>query len=73
MRAWSWGGEVVAELRGRLAWWASDWTEAWPYGWHILAPSVYIFLASLLPGIAFGEQLAAATDGQLTVVHVLIR
>ncbi len=39
---------------------------------RILAPSVYIFFASVLPALAFGEQLARETEGQLTVVHVLI-
>ncbi len=38
---------------------------------RILAPSLYIFFASSLPGLAFGQQLAEETEGTLTVVHVL--
>ncbi|KAG1669435.1 hypothetical protein FOA52_004068 [Chlamydomonas sp. UWO 241] len=37
----------------------------------ILAPSVYIFFASALPALAFGQQLAERTNGRLTVVQVL--
>ena len=38
---------------------------------RILAPALYIMFASLLPALAFGEQLANETEGLLTVVHVL--
>jgi len=37
---------------------------------RILAPAAYIFFASILPAVAFGEQLAQNTDGTLTVVQV---
>ena len=33
---------------------------------RILAASTYIFLASLLPALAFGEQIDRSTDGTLT-------
>ncbi len=39
---------------------------------HILAPSTYIFFASVIPALTFGEQLADLTDGQIDGVHVLM-
>eukprot|EP01018_Ginkgo_biloba_P022533 Gb_14917 [translate_table: standard] len=38
---------------------------------RILAPTAYIFFASALPVIAFGEQLGRDTDGTLTAVQTL--
>lgn len=37
----------------------------------ILAPTFYIFFASALPVIAFGEQLSRDTDGSLSTVETL--
>jgi hypothetical protein len=31
-----------------------------------------VFFTSILPAIAFGEQLAQNTEGELTVVHVVV-
>ena len=39
---------------------------------QIIAPSTYIFFASVIPALTFGEQLADLTDGQIDGVHVLI-
>ncbi|GFP81485.1 boron transporter 4, partial [Phtheirospermum japonicum] len=39
---------------------------------RILAPTAYIFFASTLPVIAFGEQLSRETDGRLSPVETLI-
>ncbi|XP_022849737.1 probable boron transporter 6 isoform X1 [Olea europaea var. sylvestris] len=38
---------------------------------RILAPTAYIFFASALPVIAFGEQLSRETDGSLSTVETL--
>lgn len=38
---------------------------------RVLAPALYIFFASALPALAFGQQLATDTEGRLNVVHVL--
>ena len=37
----------------------------------LLAPSTYIFLASFVPALAFGQQLSDKTSGKLGVVQVL--
>ncbi|KAF5933176.1 hypothetical protein HYC85_029347 [Camellia sinensis] len=41
-------------------------------GIRILAPTTYIFFASAIPVISFGEQLERNTDGTLTAVHTLV-
>ena len=37
----------------------------------LLAPATYIFLASFIPALAFGQQLSDKTSGKLGVVQVL--
>ncbi|QDZ25511.1 bicarbonate transporter [Chloropicon primus] len=39
---------------------------------RILAAAVYIFFASALPAIAFGEQLNVETKGKMTIYHTLL-
>lgn len=65
------GYDIIRDIKQRLPLYLSDWKEGWACGYRILAPSLYIFFASVLPALAFGQQLAMETQGQLTVVHVL--
>ncbi|KAG0562224.1 hypothetical protein KC19_9G128000 [Ceratodon purpureus] len=62
---------VREDLRGRFACYASDWTGGFNSGYRILAATAYIFFASALPVIAFGEQLGRDTDGTITAVQTL--
>ena len=39
---------------------------------RIFAPSVYIFFASVIPALAFGEQIEHHTHGKFNGVHVLL-
>lgn len=48
-----------------------DWTGGFKAGFRILAPTTYIFFASAIPVISFGEQLERNTDGVLTAVQTL--
>lgn len=48
-----------------------DWTGGLKAGFRILAPTTYIFFASAIPVISFGEQLERDTDGVLTAVQTL--
>lgn len=48
-----------------------DWTEGFGAGFRILAPTTYIFFASAIPVISFGEQLDRNTDGVITAVQTL--
>ncbi|GLC36407.1 hypothetical protein PLESTM_000440200 [Pleodorina starrii] len=65
------GADILDEARGRLAVYAEDWRDGINAGTRIIAPSTYIFLASLLPALAFGLQLDHETYGLLGVVQVL--
>jgi hypothetical protein len=40
--------------------------------YRILAPTTYIFFASAIPVITFGEQLERDTDGKITAVQTLV-
>ncbi|KAL7181990.1 hypothetical protein ACSBR1_040828 [Camellia fascicularis] len=61
---------VTKDIKGRLPYYKQDWTES-TGGLRILAPTAYIFFASALPVIAFGEQLHRETDGSLSTVESL--
>ncbi|PON84121.1 Bicarbonate transporter [Trema orientale] len=62
---------IVRDFNGRRNCYKQDWTAALCSGFGILAPTTYIFFASALPVIAFGEQLSRETDGSLTTVDTL--
>ncbi|XP_022153670.1 boron transporter 4 [Momordica charantia] len=62
---------IVDDIRGRAACYKQDWVDGRLSGIGILAPTAYIFFASALPVIAFGEQLSRDTDGSLSTVETL--
>ncbi|CAN0900289.1 Boron transporter 4, partial [Linum grandiflorum] len=62
---------LIQDFNGRKAVYADDWTNAFAAGPRIFAPIAYIFFASALPVIAFGEQLSRETDGCLSTVETL--
>ncbi|KAL0297323.1 UNVERIFIED_CONTAM: Boron transporter 4 [Sesamum radiatum] len=62
---------VTKDFKGRLACYKSDWIDTCGSGARILAPTAYIFFASALPVIAFGEQLSRDTEGTLSPVETL--
>ncbi|XP_028779110.1 boron transporter 4-like [Neltuma alba] len=62
---------VVSDIRGRGKYYKEDWISGICSGIGILAPTTYIFFASALPVIAFGEQIDRDTDGSLTSVEAL--
>lgn len=62
---------IIGDIRGRAQCYKDDWTCAFRSGIGILAPTTYIFFASALPVIAFGEQLNRDTDGRLSTVETL--
>ncbi|KAM0921656.1 hypothetical protein ACQ4PT_006623 [Festuca glaucescens] len=62
---------ITNDLRGRLTCYKQDWTGGFRAGIRILAPTTYIFFASAIPVISFGEQLERSTDGVLTAVQTL--
>ncbi|GLT53922.1 hypothetical protein SLA2020_271570 [Shorea laevis] len=62
---------IKNDLHGRLMCYKQDWTGGFKAGFRILAPTTYIFFASAIPVISFGEQLERDTDGVLTAVQTL--
>ncbi|XP_022983558.1 boron transporter 1-like isoform X1 [Cucurbita maxima] len=62
---------IKNDLKGRLVCYKQDWTSGLRAGYRILAPTTYIFFASAIPVISFGEQLERSTDGVLTAVQTL--
>jgi hypothetical protein len=63
-------GTVAADARARHAVYRSDWSLSKPK--LLLAASANVFVASALPAVAFGVQLAAATNNTLTPAHTLL-
>ncbi|KAI9027809.1 HCO3 transporter family-domain-containing protein [Hyaloraphidium curvatum] len=72
---------VRVDVAARLPLWASDWRDGLfhrrPPGSRrvspsILAPALYIFTASVLPALAFGQQMAVATGGLATPLQTLL-
>ncbi|XP_044501904.1 probable boron transporter 2 [Mangifera indica] len=62
---------IKNDLQGRLKCYKQDWTSGFKAGLGILAPTTYIFFASAIPVISFGEQLERDTEGLLTAVQTL--
>ncbi|CAI9767801.1 unnamed protein product [Fraxinus pennsylvanica] len=62
---------IKNDIKGRLQCYKQDWTGGFSAGFRILAPTTYIFFASAIPVISFGEQLERNTDGVLTAVQTL--
>ncbi|EPS67271.1 hypothetical protein M569_07505, partial [Genlisea aurea] len=62
---------IKNDLKGRLLCYKQDWIGGLRSGIRILAPTTYIFFASAIPVISFGEQLERNTDGTLTAVQTL--
>ncbi|KAF7814340.1 boron transporter 4-like [Senna tora] len=62
---------IVSDVRGRAKFYKEDWVSGLCSGIRILAPTTYIFFASALPVIAFGEQISRDTDGSLSSVETL--
>ncbi|PKA46775.1 Putative boron transporter 5 [Apostasia shenzhenica] len=58
---------IIKDVEGRSACYKQDWIGGLHSGLRILAPTAYIFFASALPVIAFGEQL----NGKLSTVETL--
>ncbi|CAN1347736.1 Probable boron transporter 2 [Linum perenne] len=62
---------IKNDLNGRILCYKQDWTSGVRAGIRILAPTTYIFFASAIPVISFGEQLERNTDGAITAVQTL--
>ncbi|ESQ49398.1 hypothetical protein EUTSA_v10020147mg [Eutrema salsugineum] len=63
---------IKNDVKGRLKCYKQDWISGLRAGFRILAPTTYIFFASAIPVITFGEQLERDTDGKITAVQTLV-
>ncbi|XP_042478462.1 boron transporter 4-like [Macadamia integrifolia] len=61
---------IINDVKARVESYKQDWIVGLR-SFRILAPTAYIFFASALPVIAFGEQLSRETDGRLSTVETL--
>ncbi|XP_004499786.1 boron transporter 1-like [Cicer arietinum] len=62
---------IKNDFKARIMCYRQDWTSGFRASARILAPTLYIFFASAIPVISFGEQLERNTDGTLTAVQTL--
>ncbi|XP_010519936.1 PREDICTED: probable boron transporter 6 [Tarenaya hassleriana] len=62
---------IIRDVKNRSKCYKEDWVRGIRTGIRILAPSSYIFFASALPVVAFGEQLSKHTGGALSTVETL--
>jgi len=65
-------GGIRADIRRRLPWYASDWTDGARGGVKTLTAALYMFFGCLAPGIAFGAYFDQYSGGKSGVVEYLI-
>eukprot|EP00210_Caulerpa_lentillifera_P006638 g6341.t1 len=65
------GSGIKSDYKARIVWYTHDWREGLNSSFRILAPAAYIFFASAIPALAFGEQIDYATNGALNGVNIL--
>nr|XP_019000670.1 anion transporter [Kwoniella mangroviensis CBS 8507]OCF64131.1 anion transporter [Kwoniella mangroviensis CBS 8507] len=63
------GSGMYNDIRNRIPWYISDWTDAWNY--RVIPSTWFIFFANVLPGLAFSLDLIETT-GQYGVQEVLL-
>lgn len=61
---------IRIDIRNRWDCYYSDWTDH--FSISLLAPATYIFFASVIPALTFGEQIADHTNGELGGAQVLL-
>lgn len=63
------GAGVFHDVKARLPWYLSDWTDAWNY--RVIPAVALIFFSNVLPGIAFSLDLIETTN-QYGIAEVLV-
>jgi hypothetical protein len=64
------GAGIAKDLRRRRALYVDDWRVGMKFP-AIFAPATYIFFASVLPALTFGEQFRVQTEGQFSIPHIV--
>uniref|UniRef100_A0A6V0FJW7 Bicarbonate transporter-like transmembrane domain-containing protein n=1 Tax=Zooxanthella nutricula TaxID=1333877 RepID=A0A6V0FJW7_9DINO len=65
-------GGIRADIRRRLPWYVSDWTDGVRGGVKVFSAGLYMFAACLAPGIAFGAYFDQISGGETGVIEYLI-
>lgn len=63
------GAGVFHDVKARLPWYLSDWSDAWNY--RVVPAVALIFFSNVLPGIAFSLDLIETTN-QYGIAEVLV-
>ncbi|KAI6165089.1 HCO3 transporter family-domain-containing protein [Pisolithus thermaeus] len=63
------GAGIFHDVKARLPWYLSDWTDAWNY--RVVPAAALIFFSNVLPGIAFSLDLIETTN-QYGIAEVLV-
>lgn len=61
---------VIKDVRGRLPYYLSDWTDAWNY--RVVPATIFMYFANLLPAISFAQDMFDRTDNAYGVNEVLL-
>ena len=63
--------QIFDEIKHRYPYYKKDWKDAARYAKILIAPTIYVFLNSLIPALAFGQQIHDNTGGTFGISHVL--
>ena len=61
---------MINDVRQRLPYYASDWTDAWDY--RVVPATIYMYFANILPALAFSLDMFTKTNMQFGVNEVLL-
>lgn len=61
---------IIADLRDRLPWYVSDWTDAWNY--RVIPSTILTFFTNIFPAIAFAQDMFDKTENSYGVNEVLL-
>ena len=65
------GAGIAKDARRRAPLYFDDWRQGTRVGVSIFAPATYIFFASILPALTFGEQFRDETKDLFSIPHIL--
>lgn len=65
------GAGIAKDVRRRAPIYLDDWKQGLNIGVSIFAPATYIFFASVLPALTFGEQFREETKELFSIPHIL--
>lgn len=61
---------IYRDLKGRLPYYLSDWTDSWNY--RVVPATIYMYFCNLLPAIAFAQDMFDKTHDSYGVNEVLL-